>query len=115
MYMDARDRQAFLDTFTDVCRRLQWRYYAYGLMPNHYHLVIETLEGHLAHTLREGNGVYTQRFNRPHGRVGYILQERYTAVLIDHNAYLLELVRYVGLNPVRARLLRSPAQWRWSS
>jgi len=68
------DRQAFLDVLGEVCRRMQWVCYAYCLIPNHYHLVVETQAGHLSKGMRQVNGVYTQRFNRGHGRVGHVLQ-----------------------------------------
>jgi hypothetical protein len=65
--------------------------------------------------MRQLNGVYTQRFNRQHGRVGHVFQGRYKAILVQKEAYLLELARYVVLNPVRAGMVRIPEEWRWSS
>jgi len=85
------------------------------LMTNHYHIVVETPAGNLSKDMRHMNGVYTQRFYRRHGRVGHVLQGRYKAILVDREPYLLELVRYVVLNPVRAGMVTSPAHWRWSS
>jgi hypothetical protein len=84
-------------------------------MTNHYHLVLETAEPNLGRALRQLNGVYTQRFNRRHGRVGHVFQGRYKAILVDRDSYYLEVVRYVLLNPVRARLVTRPKDWRWSS
>jgi len=84
-------------------------------MTNHYHLVIETPDANLAKGMRQLNGVYTQCFNRHHGHVGHVFQGRYKAILVDRDAYLLELARYVVLNPVRAGMVKSPQQWRWSS
>lgn len=95
-----------------------WRLYAFCLMGNHYHLLVETPEANLARGMRWLNGVYTQAFNRRHRRhrrVGHVLQGRYKAILVDRDAYLLELCRYVVLNPVRARLVEDPAEWPWSS
>jgi hypothetical protein len=84
-------------------------------MGNHYHLVIETLDANLARGMRELNGQYTQRFNFHHEFVGHLFQGRYHAILIQRDAYLLELSRYVVLNPVRAGLVGSPGEWPWSS
>ena len=84
-------------------------------MPNHYHLVVETPTGGLARAIRYLNGVYAQAFNRRHGRTGHLFQGRYTAILIQRERHLLELARYVVLNPVRAGLCRHPAEFAWSS
>jgi REP element-mobilizing transposase RayT len=115
IFLDDGDRQAFLNALATVCERLRWRCYAYCLMTNHYHLVLETPEGNLAQGMRQLNGVYTQRFNRQHGHVGHVLQGRYKAILVEREAYLLELTRYVVLNPVRAGMVAAPEQWPWSS
>jgi len=84
-------------------------------MTNHYHLLVETPRPTLARGMRGLNGVYTQRFNRRHGRPGHLFQGRYTAVLVERESHLLELCRYVVLNPVRARMVRRPEDWPWSS
>jgi len=84
-------------------------------MTNHYHVLLETPDGHLSRGMRLLNGVYTQRFNRAHGHVGHVFQGRYKAVLVQKDAYLAELARYIVLNPVRARMVRSAREWRWSS
>ena len=74
-------------------------------MSNHYHLVVETPEGNLSRGMRHLNGVYTQRFNRRHGRVGHVFQGRYKALLVEPGRSLLGLVNYIHLNPVRAKLV----------
>lgn len=84
-------------------------------MDNHYYLLIEAPEGNLSVDMRQLNGLYTQRFNRRHGRVGHIFQGRYKAILVDRDSYLLELSRYIVLNPVRAGLVTSAADTPWSS
>jgi putative transposase len=94
---------------------MRWECYAYCLMTNHYHLVIETPDANLARGMRQLNGVYTQCFNRHHGHTGHVFQGRYKAILVDRDSYLLELARYVVLNPVRVGMVKSPQQWRWSS
>jgi putative transposase len=114
IYLDDGDREAFLNVFGEVCGRIHWVCYAYCLMTSHYHLVIETLDPNLSRGMRQLNGVYTQQFNQHHGRVGHVFQGRYKAILIDREPYLLHLVRYVVLNPVRAGMVTSPEPWRWS-
>ena len=84
-------------------------------MPNHYHLVVETIDPTLSRGMRQLNGVYTQSFNRHHGRVGHLFQGRFKAILVEKDTYLRELCRYVVLNPVRANMVRSAKDWEWSS
>lgn len=115
IYLDDRDRTAFLDVFAEVCERHRWACHAYCLMSNHYHLLVETGEATLSKGMRQLNGVYTQRFNRRHHRVGHVFQGRYKAILVDKDSYLLELARYIVLNPVRAAMVRSAHDWPWSS
>lgn len=115
IYQDDHDRREFLDLLGSVCDRWNWRVHAYCLMGNHYHLVVETPEPTLSRGMRQLNGVYTQAFNRRHRKVGHLFQGRYTAILADKDKYLLELARYVVLNPVRAAMVKSAGQWPWSS
>jgi REP element-mobilizing transposase RayT len=115
IFEDDEDRQAFLCVLAEVVERYHWICHAYCLMLNHYHLVIETTEGNLSRGMRQLNGVYTQASNRRHGRVGHLFQGRFKGILVDKDVYLLELGRYVVLNPVRAGLVNTPLQWRWSS
>ena len=84
-------------------------------MSNHYHLLVETPEANLSRGMRQLNGVYTLRFNHAHRRDGHLFQGRYKAILVQKDAYLLELSRYVVLNPVRAGMVRSARDWRWSN
>ncbi len=84
-------------------------------MANHYHLVIETPDGNLARGMRQLNGVYTQYSNRRHQQTGHVFQGRYKAILVDGDSYLLELSRYVVLNPVRAGEVEAAGDWPWSS
>jgi REP element-mobilizing transposase RayT len=115
IYADNTDRQTFLDPLTQVVQRYHWRCHAYCLMDNHYHLVIETPQGNLSQGARQLNGISTQRYNRRHHRVGHLFQGRYKAILVERDAYLLELCRYVVLNPVRAGMVRSAQEYDWSS
>jgi len=83
--------------------------------PNHSHLLIETPQANLARGMRHLNGVYTQRFNRRHARVGHVFQGRFKAILVERERYLLELARYIVLNPVRAKMVKNPSRYPWSS
>ena len=110
------DRLRFLEILGMVVLDHNWLCHGYCLMDNHYHLIGETLDGNLSKGMRQLNGVYTQASNRRHGRSGHLFQGRYKAILMDKDRYLLELSRYVVLNPLRAkgmvkRLEDSP----WSS
>jgi putative transposase len=115
VFLNDKDRSNFLDTLADVVERYRWLCHTYCLMDNHYHLVIETPEANLSKGMRQLNGVYTQIFNRRYGRVGHLFQGRYKAMLVEKEGYLLELARYVVLNPVRAGLVSHPGGWKWSS
>lgn len=115
IYLEDDDREVWLEIFGEVCERFNWRCHAYCLMSNHYHIVIETAEGNLSKGMRHLNGVYTQRFNRIHNRVGHVFQGRYKGILVDKDSYLLELSRYVVLNPLRAGMIKNIKQWPWSS
>ena len=109
------DRFGFLRVLGDVVSRFNWLCHAYCLMGNHYHLLIETIDGNLSQGMRHLNGVYTQAFNRRHERVGHVLQGRYKSIIIDRDNYLLEVCRYVVLNPVRAGIVENPRKYVWSS
>ena len=115
IFLDDDDHRRFLDLLGAVCARHNWRIPAYCLMGNHYHVVLETPEPTLCKGMRQLNGVYTQDFNRRHRKSGHVFQGRYTAIVVDKDKYLLELARYVVLNPVRAAMVKSPGQWPWSS
>ena len=115
IFRDEKDRKLFLDTLFQVTERFNWLCHAYCLMGNHYHLVIETPDGNLSHGMRQLNGVYTQGFNRRYHRVGHLLQGRFKGILVQKDSHLLELCRYVVLNPVRAKAVKHPRDWPWSS
>lgn len=115
IYLDDPDRSKWLELLGQVCQRYNWRCHAYCLMTNHYHIVVETVEGNLSQGMRQLNGVYTQYFNHTHRRVGHVFQGRYKGILVDKDSYLLELTRYVVLNPVRAHMVSHENDWHWSS
>jgi REP element-mobilizing transposase RayT len=115
IFSDDEDRRLFLELLAQEISQQGWRCYAYCLMDNHYHLLIETPEPNLVAGMRRLNGTYTQAFNRRHGRVGHLFQGRYKSILVDRDSYGLELSRYIVLNPVRARMVKRPELWAWSS
>ena len=115
VFVDEADRTAFLEILAKGTDRFHWLCHAYCLMGNHFHLLIETVDPTLARGMRHLNGVYTQAFNRRHARSGHLFQGRYKAILVEKDSHLLELARYIVLNPVRARMVRSCKDWQWSS
>ncbi|MEA2022262.1 MAG: transposase [Candidatus Caldatribacteriota bacterium] len=115
IFLNREDFSAFLKILSSVVKRYHFLLHAYCLMDNHYHLLVETPEGNLSKGMRQLNGLYAQHFNRKHQRVGHLLQGRYKALLVDKENYLLELCRYIVLNPLRAGLVKDPQKYRWSS
>ncbi|WP_038172819.1 REP-associated tyrosine transposase [Vibrio pacinii] len=115
IYLDEQDFALFIEVLDQVCERFNWVIHSYCLMTNHYHLLVETPDGNLSKGMRQLNGVYTQKFNRKHQRVGHLYQGRYKAILVDKNSYLLEVGRYIVLNPVRAHMVDCPSEYEWSS
>ena len=115
IFADDDDRRLFLQLLGAALLRGQAQLLAYCLMSNHYHLVLQTARANLSAVMRQINGTYTQRYNFKHGKAGHLFQGRYKAILVDREAYLLEVCRYVELNPLRAKLLKDPSHWPWSS
>ncbi len=115
IFLGDQDRENFLSVLDAVVKRYNWLCHAYCLMDNHYHLMIETPDANLSRGMRQLNGVYTQKYNWWHSKTGHIFQGRYKSILIDKENYLLELCRYVVLNPVRATMVEKPEEWKWSS
>ena len=115
IFMDDRDRKDMLAFISRVLTSGGARAFAYCLMGNHYHLVIQTLQPNLSVLKHRINSTYSQAFNRRHSRCGHVLEGRFHAVLVDRENYLLEVCRYVDLNPVRAGLVESASEWKWSS
>ncbi|MBM3301714.1 MAG: transposase, partial [Deltaproteobacteria bacterium] len=115
IFLDDFDRTVFLSVLGDLVGRYNWICHAYCLMGNHYHLLIETPDGNLSEGMRQLNGIYTQKLNRRHGRVGHVFQGRFKSIIVEKDSYLLELCRYVVLNPVRAGIVKHPKDYPWSS
>ena len=115
IYMDNDDSQCFLQVLDRVVARCRWRCHLYCLMPNHFHSVIETPEPNLSYGLQLLNGRYAQWFNHRHGLTTHLFQGRFHSVLVESDWHLLQLARYLVLNPVRAGLCEKPGDWPWSS
>jgi putative transposase len=112
---DDVDRHAWLSILVDGMERFDAEAFAYCLMDNHYHVVVKKHQPNLSRFMRHLNGVYSQAYNRRHRKVGHLFQGRFKAILVDEDAYFLEVCRYVDLNPVRAGMVKRPDDWRFSS
>lgn len=115
IFLSDDDREDFLAILAKTIETHNWYCYAYCLMGNHYHLLIETPEANLSQGMRDLNGKYTQSFNKKYGLTGTAFQGRFKSFLIEKEPYLLNVARYIDLNPVRANLVKEAHDWRWSS
>ncbi|MCX6551280.1 MAG: transposase [Acidobacteria bacterium] len=115
IFLDDLDHRRFLTVLEDTLRRFGIVCHAFCLMPNHYHLAVVTPAANLSAAIKHLNGVYSQWWNRRHGRCGHVFQGRFKAQVIQKDPYLLVACRYIVLNPVRAGLVKHPQDWRWSS
>ncbi len=115
IFTDDESYRSFLELLRHYKEKFQFVLYAYSLMPNHVHLLVETAAIPLSRIMQALQFNYTQKFNHRHKRVGHLFQGRYKAILCQKETYLLELIRYIVLNPVRSHLVKLPAGWRWSS
>lgn len=109
------DYELFLGFLRDLAVTYNVLIHAYSLMPNHFHLLMETKEANLSYVMKRLLGLYTLKFNRSHKRVGHLFQGRFKAILVDKDAYFLQVSRYIHLNPVRAKLTRLPENHEHSS
>ena len=115
IFHDEYDWKCFLEYFSVAVDRHGWICHSYCLMPNHYHLLIETPQPNLSKGMQYVNGRYAQYFNRRYKRAGHVFQGRFTGILVEKESYLMELCRYIVLNPVRAELVHTASDWPWSS
>jgi REP element-mobilizing transposase RayT len=115
IFLEDADKITFLEILEDYHTRFNILIHSYVLMDNHYHVIVETPKGDLVKVMHGINGRYTGYFNRKYRRSGHLFQGRYKGILVDKDAYLLQLSRYVHLNPVRARIVERPEQYSWSS
>ena len=115
IFLDDNDMYKFLDTLEICTKAFNFICHGYCIMGNHYHLLIETPDANLSAGIHRLNSIYAQYFNRKHDHVGHVFQGRFKAILVQRDNYLLELCRYIVLNPVRAKIVNHPAEYRWSS
>jgi REP element-mobilizing transposase RayT len=115
IYVDEVDRHRFLKLLADVIQRYALLCHAYCEMTNHYHLAVTTTEANLSRAVQRLNSRYAQWWNWRHDRSGHVFQSRFNSQVIQDDAYLLNVCRYIVLNPVRARVVGSPEEWPWSS
>jgi putative transposase len=115
IHLDAIDRSWFLERLEEVIALFEWRLHAYCLLPNHYHLMVETPKPNLSAGMHRLNFLTAQSFNRRHEVDGHLFQGRFHSPLVKDTPQAFELARYIVLNPVRAGLVKHPAAWRWSS
>jgi putative transposase len=115
IFVDDRDRGVFLMMLRRLARKHGWAVYAYCLMTNHYHLLLQLSDGGLSRGMCELNGGLALDFNERHRRSDHLFGRRFWSDLVDHEWHLLASCRYIVLNPVRAGLGDDPASWPWSS
>ncbi len=115
IYLIDDDYEMFLETLKESSRFFDIHVISYSLMPNHYHLLIQTPKANLSRAMRHLNGVYTQRFNRYHKKDGPLFRGRYKAILIQEDEYLTHLIRYIHLNPIQANLTEDLLKYPWTS
>jgi putative transposase len=115
IFRDDLDYLGFIRGLAEEVSRHEWLCHSFCLMPNHYHLLLETPKPNVGVGMHRLNGSYARRFNARHGRAGHLFQGPYHAQVLQRDEHLLEVCRYIALNPVRGGLCTDPAAWRWSS
>ena len=115
IFLDDDDRHQFLEGLWEAVQWFELTCSAYCLMGNHYHLIVRTREANLSRAVRDINGSYAQWWNRRHKHVGHVFQGRFNGQIVQDEGYFVTACRYVVLNPVRAGMARTAAEWRWSS
>jgi REP element-mobilizing transposase RayT len=115
IYLDDLDRRHFLRLLQQAIAEYRWQLLAWVLLSNHYHLLFRTPDTNLSLGMKDLDGDYASDFNERHRRVGHLFQGRFKSHLVDSETYLLQVARYIVLNPVRARMVEAPGQWFWSS
>jgi putative transposase len=115
IFVNERDHEKFLEYILLAKAKYKFRVYAYCLMSNHYHLLLETPHPNISKIMHYINGSYTTYYNIKRGRSGHVFQGRFKSLVVDKDSYFLELSRYIHLNPVKAKIVEKPEQYRWSS
>lgn len=115
VFADSNDFKDFIARLLETSKMFNFRVSAFCLMSNHYHILVQTPTGNLSRAMRHVNGVYTQRYNRRQNTDGQLFRGRYKSVLVQEDRHLLELLRYIHRNPVRANMCTAAGDYRWSS
>ena len=115
LFVDKADYQQFIDLLQEITDLFNINVAAYCLMPTHYHLMLQTPDANLSRCIRHLNGIYTQRYNVSHSCDGTLFRGRYKSILVDADNYVLQLVRYIHRNPLKAGLVKRLDQYVWSS
>jgi putative transposase len=115
IFLDEDDYRCFVSLLSEVVHAFRIRCWNYCAMPNHYHLMVQPTLPNISKAVQHLNSVYAQWWNRRHDRVGHVFQGRFKDQVVQHDTYQLTLCRYIARNPLRAGLVRSPEEWRWSS
>lgn len=116
IFRDDIDCEEYLQLLGKYKNQYRFKLFCFVLMPNHVHLLVEPAPGTtISEIMHDINSTYTKFFNRRHKRIGHLFQERFYAIIVDKDTYLMELTRYIHLNPVRARMIDRPERYRWSS
>ncbi len=115
IFLDDDDCYMFLSLCKDLSSDLNFKLFSYCLMANHYHLYLKTLDGNLSQIMHKLNFKYARYFNLKYNRVGHLFQGRFGDKVVEDKEYRQELIRYIALNPVWAKMVSSPEEWKWSS
>ena len=115
IFYDNTDRKRFLDIIEELSERFAVDIFAYVLMDNHYHLLLETRRANLSKAMQWFGTTYTRRFNNRHNRSGHLFQGRFKSIIVENDAYLMQLSCYIHRNPLRAGIVKRLADYRWSS
>lgn len=115
IYHGNRERERFLEFLRDSQEKFQIRIFAYCLMDNHYHLLVQTKEANLSQTMKYLNGSYATYINAKRKRVGHVFAYKYKSIVVENDTYLMTLSRYIHLNPVKAGIVAMPVEYKWSS
>lgn len=115
IFWDDKDREEFKRILKRTKERYGYLLHAYVLMDNHYHLLMETPHANIKQAMQNINTSYAVSVNKRHGRYGHLFQGRYKAFIVDKESYLLELSRYIHLNPIRAKIVQKPEDYKWGS
>ncbi|MDY0362888.1 MAG: transposase [Desulforegulaceae bacterium] len=115
IFSDKRDYEVFINLLKETAEQWNVKITAYCLMSNHYHILLQTPEGNLSRSMRHLNGIYTQRYNKMHGYDGQLFRGRYKSILVDEETYLLQLLKYIHKNPLKAKLVENIDDYPWSS